>query len=133
MYKFVCVLCSALLLSYVWARPQDARAAGAITTTTTPASIIKQDNVNNADGSFNSSYETSNGIRVENIGYLKKIIIPRTETGDGQVIEEHEELVLVQTGSYSYSDPEGNLITLRYVADENGFQPEGDHLPVAPQ
>lgn len=79
------------------------------------------------------SYETSNGIRVENVGYLKKIIIPKTETGDGQVIDEHEELVLVQTGSYSYSDPEGNIITLRYVADENGFQPEGEHLPVAPQ
>jgi len=79
------------------------------------------------------SYETSNGIRVENIGYLKKIIVPKTETSDGQVIDEHEELVLVQTGSYSYSDPDGNLITLRYVADENGFQPEGDHLPVAPQ
>ncbi|KAH8370420.1 hypothetical protein KR093_003401 [Drosophila rubida] len=132
MYKFVCVLCSALLLSYVLARPQDSR-AGSATTTTTPASIVQQENVNNADGSFNSSYETSNGIRVENVGYLKKIIIPKSETSDGQVIDEHEELVLVQTGSYSYSDPEGNLITLRYVADENGFQPEGDHLPVAPQ
>ncbi|XP_001360857.3 endocuticle structural glycoprotein SgAbd-3-like [Drosophila miranda] len=134
MYKFIFIACSAMLLSYVLARPQDQRAAGAgVTTTTTAATIVKQDNVNNADGSFNSSYETSNGIRVENIGYLKKIIIPKTETSDGQVIDEHEELVLVQTGSYSYSDPEGNIITLRYVADENGFQPEGDHLPVAPQ
>ncbi|XP_051861036.1 endocuticle structural glycoprotein ABD-4 [Drosophila nasuta] len=132
MYKFVSVLCSALLLSYVLARPQDVR-GGSVTTTTTPASIIQQDNVNNADGSFNSSYETSNGIRVENVGFLKKIIIPKSETSDGQVIDEHEELVLVQTGSFSYSDPEGNLITLRYTADENGFQPEGDHLPVAPQ
>lgn len=70
---------------------------------------------------------------MENVGYLKKIIVPKTETGDGQVIDEHEELVLVQTGSYRYSDPEGNIITLRYVADENGFQPEGEHLPVAPQ
>ncbi|KAH8347939.1 hypothetical protein KR084_002445 [Drosophila pseudotakahashii] len=134
MYKFVFLVCSAMLLSYVLARPQDQRAGAATpTSTTTAATIVKQDNVNNADGSFNSSYETSNGIRVENIGYLKKIIVPKTETSDGQVIDEHEELVLVQTGSYSYSDPDGNLITLRYVADENGFQPEGDHLPVAPQ
>ncbi|ALC41597.1 Cpr49Ag [Drosophila busckii] len=131
MYKFAFLMCSALLLAYAVARPQDARAANA--PTTTAASIIKQDNVNNADGSFNSSYETSNGIRVENVGYLKKIIVPKTETSDGQVIDEHEELVLVQTGSYSYSDPDGNIITLRYVADENGFQPQGDHLPVAPQ
>ncbi|XP_017002697.2 cuticle protein CP14.6 [Drosophila takahashii] len=134
MYKFVFLVCSAMLLSYVLARPQDQRAGAATpTSTTTAATIVKQDNVNNADGSFNSSYETSNGIRVENIGYLKKIIVPKTETSDGQVIDEHEELVLVQTGFYSYSDPDGNLITLRYVADENGFQPEGDHLPVAPQ
>lgn len=54
MYKFVCVLSSVLMLSYVLARPQDARAAGGLTTTTTPASIIQQENVNNADGSFNS-------------------------------------------------------------------------------
>lgn len=97
---------------------------------------IKKPNWNHATYSvrfLSYSYETSNGIRVENVGYLKKIIIPKTETTDGQVIDEHEELVLVQTGSYSYSDPEGNIITLRYVADENGFQPEGEHLPVAPQ
>ena len=60
---------------------------------------------------------------------MKKILVPRQETEDGQVIEEHEELILVQTGSYSYLDPEGNVITLKYIADENGFQPEGDHLP----
>ncbi|XP_030387671.1 endocuticle structural glycoprotein SgAbd-4 [Scaptodrosophila lebanonensis] len=130
MYRIASILCSAVLFAFVLARPQDLERAAA---TTTPATIVKQDNVNNPDGSFNSSYETSNGIRVENIGYLKKIIIPKTETPDGQVIDEHEELVLVQTGSYSYSDPDGNVITLRYVADENGFQPQGDHLPVPPQ
>lgn len=67
------------------------------------------------------------------MGYMKKIIVPKQETAEGQILEEHEELVLVQTGSYSYMDPEGNIITLRYIADENGFQPQGDHLPVPPQ
>ncbi|XP_068143990.1 cuticle protein CP14.6 [Drosophila tropicalis] len=133
MYKFICLVFSAMLLvSCALARPQDQRAA-APTTTTTPASIIKQENVNNADGTFNSSYETSNGIRVENIGTLKKITIPRSEDANGQVIEEHEAVILVQTGSYSYNDPDGNVISVQYVADENGFQPQGDHLPVAPQ
>ncbi|XP_017469780.1 PREDICTED: endocuticle structural glycoprotein SgAbd-2-like [Rhagoletis zephyria] len=81
---------------------------------------------------WNQAYETSNGIKVENAGYLKRILVPKQESTDGQVIDEHEELVLVQTGLYSYPDPEGNLITLRYVADENGFQPEGEHLPLPP-
>lgn len=64
---------------------------------------------------------------------MKKVLIPKGETSDGQAYDEHEELILVQTGSYTYTDPEGNLITLRYVADENGFQPQGDHLPLPPQ
>ena len=34
--------------------------------------------------------------------------------------------------SYQYYAPEGELISLKYLADENGFQPEGDHLPTPP-
>ncbi|XP_013106454.1 endocuticle structural glycoprotein SgAbd-4 [Stomoxys calcitrans] len=133
MFRITIVALAALLFAFVLARPAQDQQAEIATTSTTPATIIKQVDVNNPDGSFNSSYETSNGIKVENIGYMKKILVPRTETEDGQVIDEHEEMILVQTGSYSYMDPEGNIITLRYVADENGFQPQGDHLPLAPQ
>jgi hypothetical protein len=35
-------------------------------------------------------------------------------------------------GASYYISPEGQKITLTWVADENGFQPKGDHLPVAP-
>lgn len=35
-------------------------------------------------------------------------------------------------GSYSYISPEGQHITVNYVADENGFQAAGDHLPTPP-
>lgn len=35
-------------------------------------------------------------------------------------------------GSYSYTSPEGQVITVNYVADENGFHPTGDHLPTPP-
>ncbi|XP_076038741.1 cuticle protein AMP1A-like [Oratosquilla oratoria] len=35
-------------------------------------------------------------------------------------------------GSYTFTDDDGNTFTITYVADERGFQPQGDHLPVAP-
>jgi hypothetical protein len=38
----------------------------------------------------------------------------------------------VAVGSFSYTSPEGQQISLSYKADANGFQPVGDHLPVAP-
>lgn len=46
--------------------------------------------------------------------------------------EQVEQDIIVQTGSYSYQSPDGTYITLTYIADENGFQPVGDHLPVPP-
>lgn len=39
---------------------------------------------------------------------------------------------LVQEGSYSYESPDGTLIQTRYIANENGFQVFGDHLPTPP-
>lgn len=36
-------------------------------------------------------------------------------------------------GSYSFIDPEGEEFSLKYLADKGGFQPEADHLPVAPE
>ena len=35
-------------------------------------------------------------------------------------------------GSFEYTDPEGGAVRLTYIADENGFQPQGDHLPTPP-
>ena len=43
-----------------------------------------------------------------------------------------EDVGNVARGSYSYTTREGKLITVNWVADENGFQATGDHLPVAP-
>ncbi len=35
-------------------------------------------------------------------------------------------------GSSYWVSPEGEKFTLNWSADEAGFQPKGDHLPVAP-
>lgn len=32
----------------------------------------------------------------------------------------------------SYTSPDGTLVEVKFVADENGYQPESDKLPVAP-
>lgn len=67
---------------------------------------------------FSCSYETSNGIRAEEQGFIKN---PGTNL-EAQVMQ----------GSYSYVGPDGVTYTVRYIADENGFRAEGAHLPVPP-
>lgn len=65
---------------------------------------------------FFYSYETSDGIARYEQGALKN------------VGTENEALEL--RGSYSYVGNDGKQYTVNYVADENGFRPEGAHLPV---
>ncbi|CAG7823264.1 unnamed protein product, partial [Allacma fusca] len=39
---------------------------------------------------------------------------------------------IAKTGEYSYPAPNGEQIRLTYVADRNGFRPQGAHLPTPP-
>ncbi|XP_012219883.1 endocuticle structural glycoprotein SgAbd-2-like [Linepithema humile] len=71
----------------------------------------------NPDGSYSYNYETGNGIQAQEQGQLAKIA--------------NSEDVLRVQGSFSYSNDDG-IISLNYVANENGFQPRGEHLPIAP-
>lgn len=64
------------------------------------------------------SVETSNGIKQEEQGQLNN---PGTEN----------EAISVR-GQYSYTGPDGQVYTIVYIADENGFQPQGAHIPQAP-
>ncbi|CAH1366461.1 pupal cuticle protein 20-like [Tenebrio molitor] len=76
--------------------------------------ILRLDNVNNGDGSYNYAYETGNGISAQERGQLKN---PETQVADG---------------SFTFQSPEGQQFTVTYIADENGFQPQGAHLPTPP-
>ncbi|EDW72920.1 uncharacterized protein Dwil_GK16924 [Drosophila willistoni] len=69
--------------------------------------------------SFKYIVETSDGTKAEAEGQLKN-------AGSEQ------EAIAVH-GSYSFVADDGVTYTVTYVADENGFQPQGAHLPVAPE
>lgn len=62
------------------------------------------------------SYETSDGVARQEQGQLKQI-------GD--------QAAIVVRGTISWVAADGQTYTINYVADENGFQPEGAHLPKA--
>ncbi|XP_073836329.1 larval cuticle protein 65Ab1-like [Musca autumnalis] len=54
------------------------------------------------------------------------------ESGQLKNVGSEAEAIVVQ-GSYTWIDEQtGEKFTVNYVADENGFQPQGAHLPVAP-
>ncbi|CAL7933820.1 unnamed protein product [Xylocopa violacea] len=72
----------------------------------------------NPDGSYKWSYESGNGIKAQEEGHLEN---PGQET----------EAMNAQ-GSFSYPSDAGE-ISLTYVANENGFQPQGAHLPTTPE
>ncbi|KAL7734131.1 hypothetical protein ACLKA6_011811 [Drosophila palustris] len=80
--------------------------------------ITKLDSDVNAEG-YKFGFETSDGTAHNADAQLK------------DVGTEHESQVV--HGSYSWVDEKtGEKFTVNYVADENGFQPQGAHLPVAP-
>ncbi|XP_030372315.1 pupal cuticle protein Edg-78E [Scaptodrosophila lebanonensis] len=63
----------------------------------------------NAAGHYNFEFQTSNGITTKGAG---------NEFGAVGVVQ--------------YVSLEGLPITLTYTADENGYQPQGEHLPAVP-
>ncbi|KAJ0179905.1 hypothetical protein K1T71_004496 [Dendrolimus kikuchii] len=84
------------------------------------AQIVKLSNEINPDGSYSYFYETDNGIAAQEQG------VPRDLGGNPPVRP------VVAQGSFSYTSPEGVPVSLRYIADENGFQPESSALPTPP-
>ncbi|XP_053666419.1 endocuticle structural glycoprotein SgAbd-5-like [Anopheles marshallii] len=52
----------------------------------------------------------------------------RTEEAELRNAGTDNEAIAVR-GSYSYTGPDGTVYVINYIADENGFQPEGAHIP----
>lgn len=64
------------------------------------------------------SFQTENGIKQEQVGYQKA----GPDGGPVAVIQ----------GAVSYVDKDGQTVNTKYIADENGYQPFGPHLPTPP-
>merc|ERR1711980_55699 len=85
-----------------------------------PIATTKYGSVSDETGKYSYNFEAANGIKMSEQGEQKYF-------GD----KEEESYGSVARGSYSY-ELEGVTYTINWVADENGFQPTGNHLPVAP-
>ncbi|KAK8388664.1 hypothetical protein O3P69_020564 [Scylla paramamosain] len=80
------------------------------------APILKYDRIQEDDGRYNYEFETGNGISHSQSGS------PGDDTG-----------AINKAGHYSYTAPDGTRVEMKFVANENGFQPESPLLPVAPE
>ncbi|XP_071516032.1 cuticle protein AM/CP1114-like [Panulirus ornatus] len=77
--------------------------------------ILRDDRTQDDNGAYAYSVETGDGIHLSQSGS------PGLEGA------------IVNAGEYSYTAPDGTPVRVQYVADENGYQPESDLLPVAPE
>lgn len=80
--------------------------------------VLKREEVRDEHGQYVLEYLSGDGTSVREEGFLKP-----GEDGD----------VLVKKGTIKYTAPDGQPIELTYIADETGFHPTGQHLPVSPQ
>ncbi|XP_013141181.1 PREDICTED: larval cuticle protein LCP-22-like [Papilio polytes] len=101
--------------------PQSPVIAAKVVSSDGAASIVKYGNEINPDGAYNYYYETDNGIAAQAQG------VPRNLGGNPPVTPD------VVQGSFSWTSPEGEVISLTYVADENGYQPQGNAIPQPPE
>lgn len=68
--------------------------------------------LNRFNSPFAFSYESGNGIKVEQSGYIKKAPAEAARSGELQEADEDNDIQVVQ-GSYSYTAPDGQQISLR--------------------
>ncbi|KAL6254410.1 hypothetical protein P5V15_014458 [Pogonomyrmex californicus] len=71
----------------------------------------------NFDGNYINNFETSNGISHQESGQPKQV---------------EQETPVVSQGSDAYVAPDGQQVSITWLADENGFQVQGSHIPTPP-
>ncbi|XP_034249739.1 endocuticle structural glycoprotein SgAbd-2-like [Thrips palmi] len=76
------------------------------------------------DGQFQYAYQTEDGISSEARGTPVRSSSRDADGADGPAT--------AVTGQYSYTGPDGQVYTVSYVADENGYRASGAHLPQPP-
>ncbi|XP_075970561.1 larval cuticle protein 1-like [Anticarsia gemmatalis] len=87
-----------------------------------PVKIVRSEFVQQPEGGYNFNYETEDGSVREEVGTIK----------DALDEENKPHPVVVVRGSYSYINSEGKPETINYIADENGYQAEGESIPKVP-
>ncbi|XP_047031540.1 cuticle protein 3-like [Helicoverpa zea] len=75
------------------------------------ANILRSESEVNEKG-YHYAFDTDNGIHADEAGV--------------------EANGIQAAGSYSYTGDDGQVYSVRYTADANGFQPQGAHLPTPP-
>ncbi|XP_059050403.1 larval cuticle protein LCP-17-like [Achroia grisella] len=82
------------------------------------AKILRQELDVGLEGNYQYAYETENGISAQEQGSLKNA--------------QSENAAQSVQGEAQWTAPGGEVIQLQYIADENGYQPQGSHLPTPP-
>ncbi|KAK4018976.1 hypothetical protein OUZ56_001010 [Daphnia magna] len=92
--------------------------------------VTSQSDERNIDGSSQWNYAQSDYTTREEYQVQKKM---QGVTYDSYGKESYGEVLgNTNKGSSYWVSPEGQKFTLTWTADDAGFQPKGDHLPVAP-
>lgn len=89
--------------------------------------ILSMDVKNDGEGAYQFAFETGNKIAQQEAGnsgphILDLRVLTVWSSGDGVKTQ----------GSYAYIAPDGQQVSMSYVADADGFRPQGSHMPVAP-
>lgn len=81
--------------------------------------IVSQESDIDVEGKYRYSYESADGSKAAQTGELK--VLDKDHSGPSV------------TGEVLYKGPDGKEYHLTYTADENGYQPQADYLPVTPE
>jgi len=76
--------------------------------------ILRYDNDNQGEQGYQWAYESGDGTAAQERGFLKDPDSPSAQ------------------GSFNFVAPDGQQFSIQYTADENGFLPQGAHIPTPP-